>query len=248
MNSIDRRLRAAFCLVTLALSFTSCTSAPPTPDAPVVTAPSSADRRSTVQHTVGPGETIWRISKIYDVPVASIMQTNHLTSRELKMGSTLRIPNAQKAEQLIPLYPSRKWRYIIIHHSATEEGSSLAFHRAHQAKGWDSVGYHFVIDNGESGRPSGFIEVTPRWLKQQDGAHCKAADMNTKAIGICLVGNFDLDRVPYAQRKALTELVNKLRVYYNIPPKNILRHGEVRGAQTDCPGRKFPWRKFKSGL
>lgn len=231
-------------LALLAVTAASCTMVPKEP----VTVPVPTAGRSTVKHVVGPGETLWRISKIYDVPAAAIMQTNHLSSRNLKMGSTLRIPSAKKAEQPITLYPSRKWKYIIIHHSATGEGSSLAFHKAHRAKGWDSVGYHFIIDNGEGGKPEGFIEITPRWLKQLDGAHCKAADMNIKAIGICLVGNFNEDRPSFAQREALDELVEKLRKYYKISPKNILRHGEVRGAQTDCPGRKFPWEKFKRSL
>ena len=231
-------------LIFLALTAASCSTVPKKP----VTAPVSTAGRSTVRHIVGPGETLWRISKIYNVPAAVILQANHLKSQRLKMGSILRIPSAQKAEQPITLYPSRKWKYVLIHHSATEKGSSLAFHKAHRAKGWDSVGYHFIIDNGQGGKPDGFIEITPRWLKQLDGAHCKASDMNSKAIGICLVGNFNEDRLSFAQRRSLDELVNKLRAYYKIPGKNILRHGEVRGARTDCPGKNFPWKKFKRNL
>ncbi len=231
-------------LIFLALTAASCSTVPKKP----VTAPVPPPGRSTVKHVVGPGETLWRISKIYDVPAAAILQANSLKSRNLAMGSTLRIPKAKDAEQPITLYPSRKWKYIIIHHSATKKGSSLAFNKAHQAKGWDMVGYDFIIDNGSGGKPDGFIEITPRWLKQLDGAHCKASDMNSKAIGICLVGDFNEDRLSFAQRRSLDELVNKLRAYYKIPGKNILRHGEVRGAHTDCPGKKFPWEKFKHGL
>jgi N-acetyl-anhydromuramyl-L-alanine amidase AmpD len=230
-------------LFSLALTFASCSTVPVAP----TNVPDAAPR-STVRHTVGPGETLWRISKIYDVPPAVILKTNHLTSETLHMGAVLRIPHAKIAKQDIPLYPSKKWRYIIIHHSATEAGDALAFHKAHQAKGWDSIGYHFVIDNGEGGRPDGFVEITPRWLKQLDGAHCKASDMNPKAIGICLVGNFDEDHPTHTQEKALHTIVNKLRKFYHIPIKNILRHGEVKEAQTDCPGKKFPWKEFKREL
>ena len=234
-------------MLILVVAAASCTTAPP--QVPVTLPVPPAPGRSTVKHVVGPGETLWRISKIYDVPVASIMDANHLESRTLAMGTTLRIPRAKEAEQQITLYPSKKWRYIIIHHSGTDEGNSLSFNKYHLSKGWENgVGYHFVIDNGESGRPSGFVEITPRWLKQEDGAHCKASDMNVKAIGICLVGNYNRDHLPYAQRKTLEDLVKKLRAYYHIPLKNILRHGEVRDAQTDCPGKKFPWDKFKKDL
>ena len=210
--------------------------------------PSPAQRKN-ITHTVAPGETLWRISKIYNVPMAAIIQVNRLPNgQQLKMGQTLSIPHASNPQQVISLFPSRKWKYIIIHHSATQEGSSLQFHRYHQEKGWDSIGYHFVIDNGKSGKPDGFIEITPRWLKQQNGAHCKASDMNSVGIGICLVGNFNQDAVTQAQMASLGYLVNELRQYYKIPKNNVLGHRQVPGSQTDCPGQKFPWDRFKQQL
>src|SRR4051812_3753672 len=44
--------------------------------------------------------------------------------------------------------PANQWQYIVIHHSATPSGSAAAFDRMHRAKGWDELGYHFVIGNG----------------------------------------------------------------------------------------------------
>ena len=224
----------------------SCASVPPQPP-PLLTLPGP---RVNVVHTVAPGETFWRISKMYDVPMASIIDANHLKSKQpLRMGQKLVIPQAASIKPIISLYPSRKWKYIIIHHSATEIGNSLAFHKIHLGKGWDKgVGYHFIIDNGRSGKQDGQIEVAPRWLKQQDGAHCKASDMNYKGIGICLVGNFSVERVSKKQMQSLVYLVNTLKEYYRIPEKNILRHGHVRGAATECPGSKFPWAEFKRKL
>ncbi|MFA5259986.1 MAG: N-acetylmuramoyl-L-alanine amidase [Candidatus Omnitrophota bacterium] len=205
--------------------------------------------RNNKTHTVAPGETLWRISKIYNVPMASIMKVNRLkNSQQLEMGQILNIPYASSPQQIISLFPSRQWKYIIVHHSATQEGSSLQFHRHHQEKGWDSIGYHFVIDNGKSGKPDGFIEITPRWLKQQHGAHCKASDMNSVGIGICLVGNFNQDEVTPGQMDALVYLVNELKRYYKIPKNKILGHRQVPGSQTDCPGQRFPWDRFKRQL
>lgn len=223
------------------LNLTSCATAPKR----AVSFP--PPYRKDVVHTVAPGETLWRISQMYSVPVATIMSANQLTDKNtLKMGQRIRVPRASPLKPVVPLYPSRKWRYIIIHHSATETGNSLTFHKSHLQKGWDrGVGYHFVIDNNQSGKQDGQIEVTPRWIKQEDGAHCKASDMNVKAIGICLVGNFSQEHVSRKQMDSLVYLVNKLRRYYNIPAPNILGHGQVPGANTECPGKNFPWSQFK---
>lgn len=209
----------------------------------------SSRRQASIKHIVAPGETLWRISKIYNVPMASIMRVNRLRDKqELKIGQRLKIPHPEKARQVISLYPSHKWRYIIIHHSATHEGSSLTFNKYHQSKGWDGVGYDFIINNGKSGKPDGFIEITPRWLKQLDGAHCHASDMNTKGIGICLVGNFNEERPTKEQMASLAYLVNELRSYYKIPKSKILGHRDVAGSQTECPGQNFPWNQFIRSL
>jgi N-acetyl-anhydromuramyl-L-alanine amidase AmpD len=203
-----------------------------------------------VQHTVAPGETLWRISQIYDVPLATIMRANQIDDKtKLTMGQKLRIPQARTPHQPIPLIPSDKWKYIVLHHTATEAGSSLDFHKSHLAKGWDrGVGYHFVINNGEGEKQDGFVEVTPRWLKQEDGAHCRADDMNTKGIGISLVGNFNDQSVTKAQMDSLVDLVNELRQYYRIPSVHILGHKHVQGSSTECPGRNFPWTEFQRRL
>jgi N-acetyl-anhydromuramyl-L-alanine amidase AmpD len=164
--------------------------------------------------------------------------------RDLKIGQRLRIPAAAPVRPVIPLYRSRKWKYIIIHHSATDEGNALDFYKAHRGRGWDTIGYHFVIDNGTGGKQDGQIEPTPRWTKQMDGAHCKAGGMNSVGIGICLVGNFNEDKVSQKQMDSLVCLVNTLRANYKISSANTVGHGKVTGAKTDCPGKKFPWSEF----
>jgi N-acetylmuramoyl-L-alanine amidase len=42
--------------------------------------------------------------------------------------------------------------------------------------------------------------------------------------------------------------VNELRKAYKIPAYNIMGHGQVPGASTDCPGKRFPWEDFRSKL
>lgn len=146
----------------------------------------------------------------------------------------------------VPL--KRKWNYIILHHSGTPSGNAAAFGRHHkQDRGWDGLGYHFVIGNGK-GAGDGQIEIGYRWTQQLTGAHAgRAPDgsnkMNETGIGICLVGNFNEDRPTANQLAMLRSLVAYLRGYCGIPLEHILLHRDVRG--TDCPGKLFPARVFK---
>ncbi|MEA2709025.1 MAG: peptidoglycan recognition protein [Phycisphaerales bacterium] len=135
-----------------------------------------------------------------------------------------------------PKVPARDWRWIVIHHSATPAGSMAFFDKEHKAKGWDGVGYHFVIGNGTS-TGDGQVEVTARWPLQKWGAHAKTLDnrFNEYGIGICLVGNFDVERPSPNQIKSLSRLVSYLMQTYRISSQNVLGHRDTK--PTDCPGR-----------
>lgn len=247
--AINRRFLGLCAIIFISALLSSCVSAP-VYEEKVVLPPTPLEEiegaRKTITHEVAPGETLWRIGKMYGVSVSDIAKANHLSDiSKLEMGQKLVIPNAAKFCPLIPLYPSNKWKYIIIHHSATDIGTALAINRGHKRRGFiEGLGYQFLIDNGTLGKSDGQIEISPRWIKQQDGAHCKADGMNYKAIGICLVGNLSERRPSEEQMDSLCALVNTLRNYYHIPVKNIIGHGKVRGARTECPGNMFPWKEF----
>jgi hypothetical protein len=136
----------------------------------------------------------------------------------------------------IPKAPLRQWYWIVIHHSATPTGGAAAFDKMHRAKGWDELGYDFVIGNGTDTR-DGQIEVGPRWTEQKWGAHDKTPgnQYNEHGIGICLVGNFDVTHPTAAQMKSVERLVAYLMRTYHIPADHVLGHGETKA--TDCPGR-----------
>jgi len=204
--------------------------------------------RGDVFHQVAPGETLWRISKMYDVNIDDIQHANNLRGTTIKKGQKLLVPSAAPRRTVIPMYKSYKWKYIIVHHTATDAGTSLTIDKLHQQRGWKSIGYHFIIDNGTVGKEDGQIEVSPRWIKQQDGAHCKAAHMNRKGIGVALIGNFSKERVSKEQLESLVYLVNLLKKYYDIPKSNIMGHGQVPDAATECPGTNFPWKEFWSKI
>jgi hypothetical protein len=134
-----------------------------------------------------------------------------------------------------PHVPPRSWQAIVIHHSATPAGGAARFDREHREKGWDELGYDFVIGNGTD-TADGLVEVGSRWVKQKVGAHAKTPDnwYNEHGIGICLVGNFDADRPTAAQMRSLAKLVAFMMRTYRIPADRVVGHGDTK--PTDCPG------------
>ena len=127
----------------------------------------------------------------------------------------------------------------MIHHSGTSSGGAKAFDRFHRGKGWDELGYHFVIGNGTN-TPDGAVEVGARWHAQKHGAHCKTPSnyYNDHGIGICLVGDFEETRPTRKQIESLTQLVSFLCNACGISPDRITTHHAVNG-KTKCPGRHF---------
>ncbi len=148
-----------------------------------------------------------------------------------------------------PPISDNDWQVIVIHHSASDTGGARAFDVAHRARGWDELGYHFVIGNGTD-TPDGYIEVGSRWFKQKHGAHCKTPSnfYNDFGIGICIVGNFDNYSPSERQMRSLKKLVNFLCQRYHIPANRIYGHREAHGASTHCPGRYFPITGFRNEM
>ena len=132
---------------------------------------------------------------------------------------------------------ARDWATIVVHHSATASGSVESFDRFHRSKGWDGIGYHFVIGNGD-GMVDGAVEPTFRWRLQREGAHAAVSSYNEQGIGICLVGNFDVARPTPAQVASFDRLVARLRSRFPDLVERPVPHGRL--TQTACPGRLFP--------
>ncbi len=143
-----------------------------------------------------------------------------------------------------------RWKYIIVHHSATQAGGARRFDRAHRNNGWDELGYHFVIGNG-SDTPDGKIEVGSRWRQQKHGAHCRVSpddsnEYNEHGIGICLVGDFEYSRPSRAQMKSLIYLTKGLLACTRLPASGVHYHRDFDS--TKCPGRYFPYATYKRAL
>jgi hypothetical protein len=136
----------------------------------------------------------------------------------------------------VPVAAPNRWKWIVIHHSATPIGGAARFGREHRAKGWDELGYHFVIGNGTD-TANGLVEVGSRWPKQKWGAHAQtpSEEFNNFGIGICLVGNFDQSRPTREQMESLSRLVAFLMKTYHISADHVIGHGDTK--PTECPGK-----------
>lgn len=124
-------------------------------------------------------------------------------------------------------------KYIVLHHRA-EVGDADSIHRQHINGGFSGIGYHFYIRKDGAiyqGRPIDTV-----------GAHC--IGKNDKSICICFEGNFENEKMPYAQIKAGKELVSYLKGVY--PDAEVKRHKDFYA--TACPGKNFPFKEIKNGV
>ena len=139
---------------------------------------------------------------------------------------------------------ANKWTHIVVHHSATSTGNAKIFDTYHRSKGWDELGYHFVIGNGSQSE-DGEIEVGSRWTKQKHGAHCKTDDnyYNDHGIGICLVGNFETGSPSAKQIESLKKLIIFLQKECSIKNQQVQTHSEI--GQTACSGKHLSGDKVR---
>jgi len=132
------------------------------------------------------------------------------------------------------------WTHIMIHHSATVDSSTFSwsairkYHIMDPAHKWNDIGYHFGVEI--VGTEYEALVGRPLDIK---GAHCPQGGMNEKAIGICLIGNFDIVIPNSAALKVLsTRLLRPLMRLYSIIPQNIVFHRDFNFLKS-CPGKLF---------
>ncbi|MFJ4145097.1 N-acetylmuramoyl-L-alanine amidase [Pseudomonas sp. NPDC089734] len=112
---------------------------------------------------------------------------------------------------------------IVVHCSATRATADIGVREItqwHLQRGFDTVGYHYVIRrNGEleTGRPETAI-----------GAHAKGH--NSRSVGVCLAGGVDASNKPEnnfttAQFATLETLLEQLKSRY--PTARILGHRDL---------------------
>jgi len=83
-------------LILIIMLITGCASVPPY-TGPVL--PPLAQEVSGIHHRVEAGQTLWKISKLYDVDIDDILRINHLPEdAAVEIGRVLLIPNRTKPQ------------------------------------------------------------------------------------------------------------------------------------------------------
>ena len=131
------------------------------------------------------------------------------------------------------MQPLEKINFIIIHHSQRKIDSPNLIKKRHLARGWEDVGYHYLIGNKSKLTKDGKL-YKGRSEKFQ-GAH--AFKYNKKSLGICLIGNFDKTKPSKKQIQTLIKFLKEKMKKHKIPIKNILGHRELPEVVKSCPGK-----------
>ncbi|MCA9311001.1 MAG: N-acetylmuramoyl-L-alanine amidase [Phycisphaerales bacterium] len=166
----------------------------------------------------GPSEPVAPAPTRYDSP--------ELVSRRLWAKGA---PEPRLMDRMLPI------DRITVHHDGMSAFTSTsgddaaqrieAIRAAHRARGWGDIGYHYAID------PAGRIwEARPvSW----QGAHVK--DQNVGNLGICVLGNYEIQQPNPAQLAAVERFVVSRMHNYNVRFSRVYTHLEL--ARTACPGR-----------
>jgi len=149
--------------------------------------------------------------------------------------------------------------FIVIHHSLTADSGTVSWgairkHHTDPAGPYKmrDVGYHWGLE-----LVGDFYEILVGRTMQEEGAHCKDAQMNRRGVGVCCVGDFDKAPPPEAQLAALVRLVKWLMADLNIPQEHVIGHRDAglmagfdwrRGQYKTCPGRLFDTDAFQKRL
>jgi hypothetical protein len=199
---------------------------------PIQTRVESAKAMAKTKQTPGNNRSILVVL----LAVVAVALTWFIVDLRTASRNKVAVDNSEQ-QQWTPPQKSDRWKCIVVHHSASEVDAAKSIDEYHRSKGWDELGYHFVIGNG-SESADGQIEVGSRWLAQKHGAHCKSDSgyYNEHGIGICLVGNFENHPPTTKQLASLERLVSYLCREFNIDRSEILSHGGVTG-KTLCPGK-----------
>ncbi|MBM7633812.1 peptidoglycan recognition family protein [Geomicrobium sediminis] len=130
------------------------------------------------------------------------------------------------------LTPIRQVRRIIIHHPGAVRYSYLQVHNQHRNQGWSGAGYNYYLQKNHE-----YYEL--RGLNV--GAH--AANNNSDSLGVCVEGNYDVEHIDEELFLRFVQEVRKLIRQHGLTANDVYRHSDV--GNTSCPGRNFPWARFK---
>lgn len=127
---------------------------------------------------------------------------------------------------------TRKVDEVILHHTwrptkAQYRGKETieGIRAHHKSQGWKDIGYHLLI------APDGEI-----WLGRplnEVGAH--TVGRNSRSVGVCLIGNFDEEKLEEPQKGVAIAVLAALLQKFNLTVKSLNFHRDY--AQKTCPGK-----------
>jgi len=136
--------------------------------------------------------------------------------------------------------------HIIVHHSYRPKDSKLldmqGIRLYHKSKGWRDGGYHAYIE-----RVNNHYEIIQGRMFEDTGAHCYQQGMNKKAIGICMIGNFDIAPPPKSQWELAVRYVRSLMTIFDVSKEDVEPHRKYAPYKS-CPGEMFDFDLFRSEL
>lgn len=147
----------------------------------------------------------------------------------------------------------KKFERIIIHCSDSEFGTAVMIAEWHKERGWKTIGYHEVIQNGyptkswfdhrkkipylvgavEIGRP---IDDDELFEESEMGAH--VSGHNTGSYGICIIGGVDFSN---EVMNAALDVVRYRLIQFGLKPSKdtVLGHCELDPMKS-CPNIYMP--------
>jgi LysM repeat protein len=223
----------------------------------------ASNLHAEIIYTAKKGDSLTGIAKHHGVSLSALAARNHLrTTDQLLIGQHLIIPGSSATPakgssglatdlkgKLDRITVSKRWKNIVVHHSATTLDTLSSMDRYHRNERHmeNGLAYHFVIGNGVRTK-DGEIYIGRRWSKQLDGGHLSSVAMNRTSIGICLIGDFNKRAPSEKQLNALRELISYLMNRCDLDKSTVQTHRQINVRPTQCPGAKFPVQKFMATL
>lgn len=140
----------------------------------------------------------------------------------------------------------RLLKKIIIHCSDSEWGGKEEIDEWHKHRGFDEIGYHYVITNGNLKGTGSYDPLNDGLIQKgrdlaKEGAHCFG--QNADSIGICLIGttSFTGRQMFYALPELLTDMIQ----IYGLTYRDIYGHSDFNRDKT-CPN--WPMMQIKDHL
>lgn len=132
-----------------------------------------------------------------------------------------------------------KINFVLLHHSGisnqVNSNQLKAINKYHKSL-WNFksslgyyIGYHYFIS--KKGK------VTQTRADKDVGAHCYHQNMNHNSLGICMQGNFDIEKPEPKQIYALRDLLRRLVRQNSLNKNKIMFHNQY--TNTACPGKQL---------